>query len=76
MKNALVRIVVLAVLLFGIGYLAYRLGVSNCREDYATQANKVQQVVQENDRAIREKVYGTASSDNLDWLCKHWKRAD
>lgn len=76
MKNALVGTVVLAVLLCGLGYLAYRLGVSNCREDYATQANKVQQVVQENDRAIREKVYSTASADNLDWLCKHWKRAD
>lgn len=76
MKNALVGIVILAVLLFGLGYLAYRLGVSNCREDYTTQANKVQQMVQESDRAIREKVYGTASADNLDWLCKHWKRAD
>lgn len=76
MKNALVRIVVLVAVLGGLGYLAYRLGVSNCREDYATQANKVQQVAQENDRTIREKVYGTASADNLDWLCKHWKRAD
>lgn len=76
MKNALVRVVVLAVLLCGLGYLAYWLGVSNCREDYATQENKVQQVVQESSGTIREKVYGTASADNLDWLCKHWKRAD
>lgn len=76
MKNALVRIVVLVAVLGGLGYLAYRLGVSNCREDYATQANKVQQVVESTDRNIREKVLSDSHSNNLRWLLSSFKRAD
>lgn len=76
MSNGIVKIVFLVGIIGACGYLAYRLGISNCREDYATQANKVQQVVQESDRNITEKVLGISHRANLDWLLSEYKRAD
>ena len=76
MKNGIIQIIVLVTLCASSFYLAYRLGGSVCREDIANQANKIQQMVQESDRTITEKVLGTSHRINLDWLCEHHKRAD
>lgn len=76
MKNVIVGAIFLVIMLGGFGLVAYRLGVSNCRESVATEAEKVQQVVQESDRNIRRKVLSTAHSSNLVWLLSSHKRAD
>lgn len=76
MSNGIVKIVFLVGIIGACGYLAYRLGISNCREDIANERNEIQQVVQESDRTITEKVLGTSHRANLDWLCEHHKRAD
>lgn len=74
--NGISKVAILVGLFGCCGYLAYRLGVSNCREDFAEETSKVQQVVQESDRSIREKVLSATHSDNLDWLLSEFKRAD
>lgn len=76
MSNGIVKIVFLVGLVGACGYLAYRLGVSNCREDIANEKNEIQQMVQESDRNITEKVLGTNHLANLAFLCEHYKRAD
>jgi hypothetical protein len=76
MKNGIIQIIVLVTLCASSFYLAYRLGGSICREDIADQTNKIQQMVQESDRTITEKVLGTSHRANLDWLCEHHRRAD
>lgn len=76
MSNAVVKIIILVGLFGSCGYMAYRLGVSNCRESVANEANKVQQVVQESDRNIREKVLSATHSANLTFLLSEFKRAD
>ena len=76
MKNGILAIVILGGLFCGCYYLAFRLGVSNCREDITAEANKVQQMVQESDRNIREKVLSATHSDNLTFLLSEYKRAD
>lgn len=76
MKNGILAIVIFISILGAGGIMAYRLGVSNCREDVATEAEKVQQVVQESDRNIRKKVLSTTHSDNLNWLVNNYKRAE
>ena len=76
MKNGVLVAVALVVALVGFGFVAYRLGISTCRESVASEAEKIQQVVQESDRNIRRKVLGTAHSDNLNWLLSEFKRAD
>ena len=76
MKNGIIQIIVLVTLCASSFYLAYRLGGSICREDITNQANKIQQMVQESDRTITEKVLATSHRINLDWLCEHHKRAD
>ena len=58
------------------GYLAYRLGYSNCRTDTAEVQLKVQQVADRNDREIQQMVMSIPDSDNLLWLRKNWLRAD
>ena len=76
MTNGIVKIVILVGLCGACWYMAYRLGVSNCREDIATETNKVQQMVQESDRNITEKVLGATHNDNLQWLVNNYKRAN
>lgn len=76
MTNGIVKIAVLVGLCGACWYMAYRLGVSNCREDVATETNKVQQMVRESDRNITEKVLGATHRTNLDWLLSEHRRAD
>lgn len=76
MRNGILAIVVLAYMLLGCGFMAFRLGVSNCRKTVAEETNKVQQMVQESDRNIREKVLSDSHSNNLRWLLSEFKRAD
>lgn len=76
MTNGIVKIAVLVGLCGACWYMAYRLGVSNCREYIATETNKVQQMVQESDRNITEKVLGATHRANLDWLLSEFRRAD
>lgn len=76
MTNGIVKIAILVGLCGACWYMAYRLGVSNCREDIATETNKVQQMVQESDRNITEKVLGATHNDNLQWLVNNYKRAN
>lgn len=76
MTNGIVKIAILVGLCGACWYMAYRLGVSNCREDIATETNKVQQMVQESSGAIREKVLSTSHADNLQWLLSEFRRAD
>jgi hypothetical protein len=76
MKNGILAVVVLVCMLIGFGLMAFRLGVSNCRETVAEETNRVQQMVQESSGAIKQKVLSASHSDNLDWLCRHWRRAD
>jgi hypothetical protein len=76
MTNGIAKIAVLVGLCGACWYMAYRLGVSNCRESVATETNKVQQMVQESDRNITEKVLGATHSANLDWLLSEFRRAD
>lgn len=56
--------------------LAYRLGGANCRKDIAEETATVQQMAERHVQGIKEKILSTDSADNLDWLRKHWKRAD
>lgn len=76
MSNGIVKIVFLVGIIGACGYLAYRLGVSNCREDIANERNEIQQVVQESDRNITEKVLSDSHANNLRWLLSSFKRAD
>ncbi|MBR4892346.1 MAG: hypothetical protein IKZ34_04185 [Alphaproteobacteria bacterium] len=76
MTNGIGKIIVLVGLCGACWYMAYRLGVSNCREGIATETNKVQQMVQESDRNIREKVLSAPHSANLAFLLSKFKRAD
>lgn len=69
-------IIVLVVLFGCCVYLAFRLGVSDCRESVAAEANKIQQMVQESSGAIREKVLSASHADNLRWLVNNYKRAN
>ena len=76
MTNGIVKIAILVGLCGACWYMDYRLGVSNCRENIAMETNKVQQMVQESDRNITEKVLGATHSDNLQWLVNNYKRAN
>ena len=76
MKNGVLAIIVLVCMLVGGGFMAFRLGVSNCRKTVAEEANKVQQMVQESSGTIREKVLSASHADNLQWLLSEFRRAD
>ena len=76
MKNAIIAIIILICMFLSVGFLSFRIGVENCQRTVAEETIKVQQVVQENDRIITEKVLGAGHISNLQWLCDHWKRAD
>lgn len=58
------------------GYLAYRLGLSDCRADRAEVQLKVQQVAIRNDREIQQMVMSIPDRDNLQWLLNSHLRAD
>lgn len=58
------------------GYLAYRLGLSDCRADRAEVQLKVQQVAIRNDREIQQMVMSIPDDANLTWLLSEYKRAD
>ena len=58
------------------GYLAYRLGLSDCRTDTAEVQLKVQQVAIRNDRGIQQMVMSIPDVANLAWLLSEYKRAD
>lgn len=69
--------IVILVVLFGGGcYLAYRLGVSDCRTDSATAAVEQTQAVSRLDAEIVQRVMSVPDGDNLDWLLQNWRRAD
>jgi hypothetical protein len=76
MTNGIVKIAFVVGLIGACGYLAYRLGGSVCREDITNQAIKVQQMVQQSDRTITERVLSDSHTNNLRWLCDNYKRAD
>lgn len=76
MKNAVIKVVFMVGLIGVCGYLAYRLGGSVCRENIAKETVQIQQMVQESDTRITEKVLGSAHSDNLQWLLSEYRRAD
>lgn len=76
MTNGIIKIAFVVGLIGVCGYLAFRLGGSICREDITNQANKIQQMVQESDRTITEKVLGDTHSNNLQWLVNNYKRAN
>ena len=69
-------IVILGIFLAVLCGLAYRLGGTVCRKDIAEETATVQQMAERHEQGIKEKILGTDSADNLDWLRKHWKRAD
>lgn len=76
MTNGIVKIAFVVGLVGACGYLAYQLGGSVCREDITNQTNKIQQMVQESDTTITEKVLGATHRANLDWLLSEFRRAD
>lgn len=76
MKNAIIAIVVFVVAILCCCVLCFRLGISKCEKSVAEQAVKVQQMVQEYDRAITKKVLGSTHRANLDWLVNNYKRAN
>ena len=76
MTNGIIKIAFVVGLIGACGYLAFRLGGSICREDFTNQANKIQQMVQESDRTITERVLSDSHANNLRWVCENYKRAD
>ena len=76
MANGILKIAFVVGLIGACGYLAFRLGGSVCREDITNQAIKVQQMVQQSDRTITERVLSDSHTNNLRWLCDNYKRAD
>ncbi|MFQ6744814.1 MAG: hypothetical protein ACLRFN_02435 [Alphaproteobacteria bacterium] len=76
MKNAVIKVAFVVGLIGACGYLSYRLGGSVCRENVAKETVQIQQMVQESDTTITEKVLGSAHSDNLQWLVNNYKRAN
>ena len=63
--------IVVLVIMFGGGcYLAYRLGVSDCRTDSASAA------AEHAGEKIEQMVMSVPDGDNLDWLLHNWRRAD
>ena len=76
MKNAVIKVVFMVGLIGVCGYLAYRLGGSVCRENIAKETVQIQQMVQESDRTITERVLSDSHANNLRWMCENYKRAD
>lgn len=57
-------------------YMAYRLGVSDCRIDNAEKHIEIQQVVTKRNQQIQERVLSVDSDVNRQWLHDNWTRAD
>ena len=67
--------IVILVVMFGGGcYLAYRLGVSDCRTDSAESAVEQVQTVSRVDAEIVQRVMSVPDGDNLQWLLNHYQR--
>ena len=69
-------ILILVICVCMCGYLAYRLGISDCRADRAEVQLKVQQVADRNDREIQQMVMSIPDNDNFIWLRENYLRAD
>lgn len=76
MKNAVIKVAFVVGLIGTCGYLSYRLGGSVCKENIAKETVQIQQMVQESDRTITEKVLSDSHANNLRWMCENYKRAD
>lgn len=68
--------VVLFVLCAGCVYMAYRMGVSDCRTDNAEKHIENQQVVTKRNQQIQERVLGIDSDVNRQWLHDNWTRGN
>ena len=67
--------IVILVVMFGGGcYLAYRLGVSDCRTDSASAAAEHAAVVDTVGEKIEQMVMSVPDGDNLQWLLNHYQR--
>ena len=67
--------IVILVIMFGGGcYLAYRLGVSDCRTDSASAAAEHAAVVDTVGEKIEQMVMSVPDGDNLQWLLNHYQR--
>lgn len=67
--------IVVLVIMFGGGcYLAYRLGVSDCRTDSASAAAEYAAVVDTVGEKIEQMVMSVPDGDNLQWLLNHYQR--
>ena len=67
--------IVILVIMFGGGcYLAYRLGVSDCRTDSASAAAEYAAVVDTVGEKIEQMVMSVPDGDNLQWLLNHYQR--
>lgn len=67
--------IVILVIMFGCGcYLAYRLGVSDCRTDSASAAAEYAAVVDTVGEKIEQMVMSVPDGDNLQWLLNHYQR--
>lgn len=73
MKYAILILVFLCCL---CGYLAYRLGYSNCRTDTAGMEIQTMQTEIKTDKEIVQRVMSVPDADNLLWLRENWLRAD
>lgn len=69
-------IFILVVLFFMCLYMAYRVGLSDCRTTRAEVQLKIQQVAVQNDRKIQQMVMSIPDDANLAWLLSEHKRAD
>lgn len=58
------------------GYLAYRLGRSDCRADRAEIQLENNKTAIKNDREIQQMVMSIPDDSNLDWLLSNYSRAD
>lgn len=76
MTNGIVKIAFVVSIIGACGYLAFKLGGSVCRENVAKETVQIQQMVQESDTTITEKVLGSDHTDNLQWLLSEYRRAD
>ena len=67
--------IVVLVIMFGGGcYLAYRLGVSDCRTDSASAVAEHATMVDTVGEKIEQMVMSVPDGDNLQWLLNHYQR--
>ncbi len=73
MKYAILILVFLCCL---CGYLAYRLGYSNCRTDTADTEIQTMQTEIKTDKEIVQRIMSVPDDANLNWLLSTYRRAD